>query len=312
MFARALMGEFDYIGERSSLKNLPLMAEAEQQGRVKVLLPRMHRTPIDFKLNLTYDDPVWREVTGDVRFRQALNYAINRPEILKTFYLDQFAVLPKETTNPEYSQAKANQLLDEMGMDQRDAEGYRLAPGGEPFSILFELGALSQDHIPMGELIAEYWKAVGVNTAVKAGDWTLINQRVQANEVQATGVWAHEDIWPSAGWDDYLPHNQWGIEWSTWYVSAGANGVEPPQAVKDLYEAHNNFMVARIGSPESQAALAAIYQNYLDNVWVFSPVEESRYPTFFTPKIMNVPTGLSNEFKGIVINYSMEQWYIDQ
>jgi len=312
MFARALMGEFDYIGERSSLKNLPLMAEAEQQGRVKVLLPRMHRTPIDFKLNLTYDDPVWQEVTGDVRFRQALNYAINRPEILKTFYLDQFAVLPKETTNPEYSQAKANQLLDEMGMDQRDAEGYRLAPGGEPFSILFELGALSQDHIPMGELIAEYWKAVGVNTAVKAGDWTLINQRVQANEVQATGVWAHEDIWPSAGWDDYLPHNQWGIEWSTWYVSAGANGVEPPQAVKDLYEAHNNFMVARIGSPESQAALAAIYQNYLDNVWVFSPVEESRYPTFFTPKIMNVPTGLSNEFKGIVINYSMEQWYIDQ
>ena len=312
MFARALMGEFDYIGERSSLKNLPLMAEAEQQGRVKVLLPRMHRTPIDFKLNLTYDDPVWREVTGDVRFRQALNYAINRPEILKTFYLDQFAVLPKETTNPEYSQAKANQLLDEMGMDQRDAEGYRLAPGGEPFSILFELGALSQDHIPMGELIAEYWKAVGVNTAVKAGDWTLINQRVQANEVQATGVWAHEDIWPSAGWDDYLPHNQWGIEWNTWYVSAGANGVEPPQAVKDLYEAHNNFMVARIGSPESQAALAAIYQNYLDNVWVFSPVEESRYPTFFTPKIMNVPTGLSNEFKGIVINYSMEQWYIDQ
>jgi len=312
MFARALMGEFDYIGERSSLKNLPLMAEAEQQGRVKVLLPRMHRTPIDFKLNLTYDDPVWREVTGDVRFRQALNYAINRPEILKTFYLDQFAVLPKETTNPEYSQAKANQLLDEMGMDQRDAEGYRLAPGGEPFSILFELGALSQDHIPMGELIAEYWKAVGVNTAVKAGDWTLINQRVQANEVQATGVWAHEDIWPSAGWDDYLPHNQWGIEWNTWYISQGANGVEPPQAVKDLYEAHNNFMVARIGSPESQAALAAIYQNYLDNVWVFSPVEESRYPTFFTPKIMNVPTGLSNEFKGIVINYSMEQWYIDQ
>jgi len=312
MFARALMGEFDYIGERSSLKNLSLMAEAEQQGRVKLLLPRMHRTPIDFKLNLTYDDPVWQEVTSDVRFRQALNYAINRPEILTTFYLNEFAMLPQTTTNPEYSQEKANQLLDEMGMDQRGDDGYRLAPSGEPFSILFELGALSQDHIPMGELIAEYWKSVGVDTSVKAGDWTLINQRVLANEVQATGVWAHVDIWPSGGWDDYLPHNQWGIEWNKWYASEGENGVEPPQAVQELYTAHQEFMTARTGSPESMAALQSIYQNYLDNVWVFTPVEESHYPTFFTTKIMNVPTGLSDEFKGIVINYSMEQWYIDE
>lgn len=312
MFARALMGEFDYLGERSSLKNLPLMAEAEQAGRVKILLPRMHRTPIDFKLNLTFDDPVWQEVTGDVRFRQALNYAINRPEILKTFYLDQFAILPTDTTNPEFSQEKANQLLDEMGMDQRGDDGYRLSPSGEPFSILFELGELSQDHVPMGELISEYWKDVGINASVKAGDWGLINQRVMANEVQATGVWAHEDIWPSAGWDDYLPHNQWGREWNTWYVSQGETGQEPPQAIKDLYDAHNTFMVARLGSPESTAALEAIYQNHRDNVWVFTPVEESHYPTFFTTKIHNVPTGLSDEFRGIVVNYSMEQWYIDE
>jgi len=311
MFARAIMGEFDYLGERSSLKNLPLMAEAEQNGIVNLMLPHMHRVPIDFKLNLTYDDPVFQEVVSDVRFRKALDHAINRPEILRTFYLDQFAKLPSQVSTSEFSVEQANQLLDEMGMTERGDDGFRLSPSGEPFSILLELGTLSQDHVPMGELITEYWKEVGINASIKAGDWTLINERVLANEVQGTGVWAHVDIWPSAGWDDYLPHNHWGRAWQDWYVSEGENGMEPPQAIQDLYAAHNRFQVAKIGSPESNAALEEIVQSHRDNVWVFTPVEDSHYPTFFTPRIQNVPTGLT-DIKGIVVNYSMEQWYIDE
>jgi len=311
MFARAVMGEFDYLGERSSLKNLPLMAAAEKKGIVKVLLPRMHRTPLDFKLNLSLDDPDWQSVVGDVRFRRALDYAINRPEILKTFFLDQFAKLPSQTANAEYSQEKANQLLDEMGMNKRDADGYRLSPSGKPFSILLEIGSLSQDHVPMGELITEYWKDVGVNASIKAGEWSLISERVNANEVQGTGVWAHVDIWPSGGWDDYLPNNQWAVSWNNWYASKGENGLEPPQGVKDLFALHEAFMVAKIGSPESTQAMNGIFKNHIDNVWVFTPVEKSHYPTFVTTRIQNVPTGIVDTL-GIVIMYSMEQWFIEE
>ena len=113
---RALMGEFDYLGERASLKKLPLMKEKEASGAIKVLIPKMHRLPINFNLNLTVTDPTWRAVTGDVRFRRALSLAINRPEILKNFYLNQFAKLPSRSSNAEYSVDKANALLDEMGM----------------------------------------------------------------------------------------------------------------------------------------------------------------------------------------------------
>ena len=126
----------------------------------------------------------------------------------------------------------------------------------------------------MSELIAEYWKKVGVNTTVKRVDGALVGQRFKANELQATAGWAHETIWPSAGWDDYLPGNNWGRLWHQWYISAGKHGEEPPKEIKDLYDNHMKFMNAQSGSPESKAALDAIYKSYQDNVWTFHVVED--------------------------------------
>jgi peptide/nickel transport system substrate-binding protein len=309
LITRALMGEFDYLGERSSLKKLPLMKEKEATGAIKVFIPRMHRLPINFCLNLTAGDASYRKVTGDVRFRRALSLAINRPEILKNFYLNQFAKLASRSSGSEYNVDKANALLDEMGM-KKGADGFRAAPDGKPFSILFEVQEASEDHVPMTELIAEYWKKVGVNTTAKKTDGALVGQRFTSNELQASTIWAHETIWPSGGWDDYLPHNSWGRLWAQWYTTQGKQGEEPPKEIKDLYDNHTKFMTAVIGTPQSKAALDAIYKSYLDNVWTFNVVEDSYYPTFVTKRIQNVPVGQTDEL-GITIMYSMEQWYID-
>ena len=163
----------------------------------------------------------------------------------------------------------------------------------------------------MTEMIAEHWKAVGINTQVKAGEWSLIRERQNANETQGTAVWIHEDIWPSAGWDDYLPERGWGILWGRYNTSGGEQGEEPPPAVQELYERHTAFLQAPIGTPEGDAALAELYKNIKDNLWTFNPVEESYYPTSTTVRIKNTPVGQVEEM-GIVIMYSMEQWYIDE
>jgi peptide/nickel transport system substrate-binding protein len=308
--ARALMGEFDYLGERASLKKLPLMKEQEQAGKIKVYIPRMHRTPIGFHLNLSYDDPVWREVTGDVRFRQALSYAINRPEILKTFYLNQFAHLPEDANPSEYNVEKANQLLDEMGMDQKDGEGYRLGPDGERFDILFEVADLSEDHVPMSELIAEYWKEVGVYTDVKKIDGALRGQREQANELQADAVWPVVDMWVSASWYDYLP-NHFAPLWNRWYNTQGKGGEEPPAEIKELFEAHEAFMVARPGTQQFRDARDEVLRLHKENLWYYIPVERSYYATFFTNRMQNVPVG-QHDLMGIVTMHAMEIWYIEE
>ncbi len=308
---KVLQGEVDYLGERSSLKNLPLLKQAEADGVLNVFIPRMHRLPINFTLNLTYNDPVYRQVTHDARFRKAMTLAINKEEIIQTFYLGEFAKLPTDSNHAEFDIDQANQILDEMGLVARGEDGFRLGPDGQPFEIIFEPAPMSQDHVPMTELIAEYWKAVGINTSVKSGEWSLIYQKWLSNETQGMTLWNHEDIWPSAGWDDYLPHNFWGREWAQYMNTQGEQGEEPPAGVRELYDLHTTYLQTPIGTQASTDALQNLYANIRDNYWTFNPVEESYYPTSTSVRIKNVPKGVVEEM-GIVIMYGMEEWYIDE
>lgn len=311
--SRALFGEFDYLGERASLRQLPLIAEKAEKGDIKMHVARMHRLPISFALNLTYPDETWRKVVRDHRFRRALSMAINPEEILDNFYLGEFA-RPATQTRPEegYDVEGANRLLDEMGMSERDQEGFRLGPDGKRFRIPFEIEDLSEDHIPMGELIAEYWKKVGVYTTVRPISPNVRSERQENNDILATSVWAHHDIWASAGWDDYLPETYWGPQWELWYTSGGELGEEPIPEVKELYEIHGRLMSARIGTAESKRAYQELLAHYRKYVWTFNPIEHSYYPTFWTSRVKNVPSGVKQEVFGIVVNIAMEQWYLDE
>ena len=271
---RALMGEFDYLGERASLKKLPLMKEKEAGGAIKVLIPRMHRLPIDFKLNLTVADPTWRAVTGDVRFRRALSLAINRPEILKNFYLNQFAKLPSRSSSAEYSVDKANALLDEMGMEKRAATGSGPRPMASPSASSSRPPTTRKTMCRCPSSLPSTGRRWALTRVSRGWTGALRGNRWNANELQATAGWAHETIWPSTGWDDYLPGNNWGRLWHQWWTSGGKRARSRPRTIKDLYDTHMKFMNAKSGSPESKAALDAIYKSYLDNVWTFPVVED--------------------------------------
>lgn len=96
-------------------------------------------------LNLTHKDPEMRKLFQDTRFRIALSHATNRQEIIDTVLLGQGepwqnAPLPGSVfydaewgkRYTEFDVAKANQLLDEIGLTQRGANGMRLRPDGKP------------------------------------------------------------------------------------------------------------------------------------------------------------------------------------
>ncbi len=105
-----------------------------------------HVDPSAFYLNLTFKDDNWRKVVNDVRFRQAIAAAINYKEIIDNVYYG-FAQMPK-LVGATYDVAKANKLLDEMGMDKKDADGFRLGPDGKTFVIPIEHAAHAPDIAP--------------------------------------------------------------------------------------------------------------------------------------------------------------------
>jgi peptide/nickel transport system substrate-binding protein len=181
----------------------------------------------------------------------------------------------------------------------------------ERFQIPLEVRDLSEDHIPMSELVAEYWKEVGIFTSVRAIEGSLYTDREAANDIRATATWTVPEMWVTAGWDDYLP-TWWAPGWQTWFTSQGEGGEEPTPEAKELFELHTSFMAARPGTDEFDDAIDAIFASHRENIWTINPVEEFFYTTFWSRRIQNVPEGVGDESFGVIANIGMEQWFIDE
>ena len=143
---KIIAGEVDLADELAKISSLPLYRENEGNG-YRALGSGVPYNPVVHAFNFAYEDPLWREIAGDLRFRQALNLAINRDEIIDAVYYG-FAS-PPVWVPTEFNLEEANRLLDEVGLDQRDNDGWRLGPDGERFEINLEVSA----HLPDTVLI---------------------------------------------------------------------------------------------------------------------------------------------------------------
>ena len=251
---RVVDGEFDFLREDTGLNQMPLYKEYEAKGGFRAVLVDNTVTPSMLEINYTFADPAWREVVNDRRFREALNYAINRKEINDSVYYGLYG-MPKSIPF-EYNPDKAGQLLDEMVMNNRDAQGYRLGPGGKTFEFLFEVRDAAPDLIPTAELVTEHLKEVGIFVNMKTVTRALWGTRASANEIKATLIWVNTETRPYV-WDDYLPGaGRWGNPWRQWYNTGGDSGEEPPAWIKKLYEVHERVMQAPPMSQQRTAAIA--------------------------------------------------------
>jgi peptide/nickel transport system substrate-binding protein len=294
--AKMIAGEVD--AANGILMNMPLYKENEEKGGYKTYLFNMHVTPADVVLNLTYDDPVWRQVVRDVRFRQALNMAIDREEIIDSIYFG-FAELPTHVPS-EFNPERANELLDEMGLDKRDKDGFRIGPDGKTFEIPFEVAPHDADMIPIAEMIVEFWNKVGVKTSMKQIDGGLWGTRNAANELQATVVWVHKPLWYYGD----LATSVWAPLWNQWNATGGKKGEVPPEDVQQFYELMRKTAVSLPGP--AKEAFEQNLQMLYDNVYWMPLVDQAGNPYIWNAKIKNVPTqgyAITNSFGAELVYY---------
>ena len=122
-------------------------------------------------------------------FRTALTYGIDIAGIMKTLYGDYATVGTKGMIRSdmeyavagleyEYDVAKANEILDAAGYDQKNASGVRLTPQGEPcsFEILSYSGSVHR--IRAAELISGQLKDVGIEVVVKTMEMDTVDAYV--------------------------------------------------------------------------------------------------------------------------------------
>lgn len=260
---KVMAGEVDYINAPvgEGLVNYPLFAENAAAGNYRVILASddfAHKFQI--LPNHASQDPQKGPLLSNKNFRIALSYAINREEAVTLFgsvgdikaeIAQQSPVKAspyyhEELANQyiEYNPDEANKLLDELGLTKRDANGYRLGLDGKEMVFQFTIATYDDSWIDIGTLVSDYWKAVGLNVEVKAIDPTLWNELNSSNTYEITGLSSgsggmvmattqHINAYglSTTGWDQ-----RWATAWGQWWKTNGAEGIEPPQEVKELNE----------------------------------------------------------------------------
>ena len=275
-------------------EHVGLLMENRARGGYEIELGLVyHNAPVALFFNYNNEDPTWQEVVMDLRFRRAINYTMDNQTYLDVVFLGMGGESPWFPS--EHNKARANQLLDEMGMDRRDADGYRLAPNGERFQITFEFYEAAADWARIVELIRADLEEVGLRTPIRQIANELWVARRDAYELYATIDWMNDVNWPFF-WFDYLPNTRinWGGLWHDWLMSGGSVGVEPPDWIYELYDINDEIRAVTVGTPEADAVTDRLMAWSNQNIPFFPVAYDVVSPVVRATNLRNVAhTGFS-------------------
>jgi peptide/nickel transport system substrate-binding protein len=246
---RALQGEIGYFHRSAFLRegSYSLYMRNRKTGRYRVVYRIADGMTHTVCFNMSHQDPDLRAVFLRPDFRKAMSIAINRNEINEACFMGWGVprqVVPYSFSpvyNAEYEKAwteydpeRAGRMLDDVGLGKRDSDGYRLLPNGRPLAIYLECSAAFSNS-DVVELIARYWRDVGVRTDVKVLGRTLFEERLRGNMFDAA-MWAGMLINPVFGSRSFFPDRKtscMGPAFGYWYESQKEFGERPPPAIEE-------------------------------------------------------------------------------
>lgn len=302
---KVLAGEVDFLREATAISDMDVYRQNEERGGYETIIYEQLSAPTVFKLNPANQEEPFHSLANNHDFRRALNYAIDRQEVIDTVY---FGLGEMTEWNPtEFNPEKAEELLDSIGMDETDSSGYRLTPEGESFTLYIDIADFAPDILPTTELVSEFFEDVGISTNVRSMSRSNMIQTALANELYSTVMWVASPAWKVGQYTDYLPNHFYGRDWSVWYNTDGEGGIEPPEYVKEVYDIHERIVRALPGSEEQERAhndLQDWYNNYIPRHII---VENAGAPIIVSNDLRNVP---HSGYEGAV-NLSLEQFFFE-
>jgi len=243
---KAMNGEADMLCRDLDFLNYPLYKKLEKEKGYRLLPWRRAEGASELlQVNITHSDPEKRRILNDKRFRWALSLAINRDEynmILKNGLGKprQASLLPIsigydpewESAFAEYDPQQANAYLDQMGLTQRDEDGFRLRFDGKMLEVVVLRGATGPSTDI--ELLEDYWANIGIRLSLAYGNRIYVEKRRESCDFDIF-VWHMDRMTGWFGNPLWIIGGDWAQKAQDWIETNGERG-EKPEGDESLEE----------------------------------------------------------------------------
>jgi peptide/nickel transport system substrate-binding protein len=299
---KALAGETDFNHILNALL-LPDLLQAEKEGKLRMNFWYIaHTSNVVLFFNMNAKDEALRGIFRDKRFRMAVSHAVDREEINQLLFFGRCepqqpmplrgspqweATKHVATLYTEFDQTKANQLLDEMGLDKKNSAGWRLRPDGQELFLEF----CCYGWKPETELIVDHLQTVGLHAEMKYLDSALFWQRRDAVDLDCVSIGGYlhaPDLTVSP--QTWVPNATGSFAWPAyglWYSSGGKSGEEPTGKAKENLDK----WVEMMGEPDAAKRLELQKQIILtavEDLWGIGMLFPSERYVATSSKLMNI------------------------
>ncbi len=293
------------------------MMELDDHANMLVLFPNQ---------DYTGEEKEVQRLMRSKDFRQAVSLGIDRDthnQILGVGLSSpaQSVILPSspggsEETSTAYTQhdvATANEMLDALGLDQRDGEDYRLGADGEKLSFLVHFQAGRKISEEGAILLKADMDSIGLRFIMRSDEKSYFNQVRRGGDYQMVLHNNTSGLNPLFGANNYFPvmsANNFAPKQSAYYLSNGASGealTTEMQELADYYELLLN---------EGDKAVFAtkvdeVMQLHAENLWAIGILRYTASPAVVHNRMKNVPEKLFSVYKSPFYHYK-EQYFIQE
>jgi peptide/nickel transport system substrate-binding protein len=200
----------------------------------------------------------------------------------------------------EYDPELANELLDGLGLTERNAQGVRLLPNGQPLQIVVETAGEETEQTDVLELIRDHWQDIGVSLFIKPSQREVFYNRINAGDTHVA-VWPgleNARLLPGMSPAEFAPLTpdqfQWPA-WGLWAQTSGQMGEEPDlEAVKQLMALQEEWGAS--DDPRHQEKVwHKVLSLWADQVFTIGIVSGVDQLVVVSDRLRNVPeTGIYN------------------
>lgn len=306
--AKTGANESDLQGRYLRMDNYTFLKQAEKRGHFQVRLWSTAKGANTALFpNLNTKDPVMRSLLQDARFRKALSLAIHRHEINQVVYFGMAiegnnTVLPEsplfkpdyQTSSADFDLTQANQLLDELGLVNRDGRGVRLMSDGRPLEILIQTAGESTEDTDILELVHDSWLQAGVKLYSIPSTREVFRNRIFSGDAMMS-IWSgmanglpNADSNPAS----LAPTSRYQYQWPQWgqyYETDGKGGLKPEmKEIKQLMQLNHDWRMASDKSKREAIwhEMLEIHRQQMFSIGIIAGV---KHPVVVSQSLQNVP-----------------------